>query len=173
MISDLSQLPSPHRYNDQRTVRIPAHDNDVNSVCFLDSSTQVLASAADDGLCKVWDRRALREDDPVPVGELAGHVDGLTYVSPKGDGRYLITNSKDQTIKLWDLRKFSGRSAVEESRRAVTGQRWDYRMHKIPKTVVSGRRRVEGDTQGPADSHQMSLLSTGHDWQCGRQGRHL
>ena len=146
MISDLSQLPSPHRYNDQRTVRIPAHDNDVNSVCFLDSSTQVLASAADDGLCKVWDRRALREDDPVPVGELAGHVDGLTYVSPKGDGRYLITNSKDQTIKLWDLRKFSGRSAVEESRRAVTGQRWDYRMHKIPKTVVSGRRRVEGDT---------------------------
>ena len=118
----------------------------MNSVCFLDSSTQVLASAADDGLCKVWDRRALREDDPVPVGELAGHVDGLTYVSPKGDGRYLITNSKDQTIKLWDLRKFSGRSAVEESRRAVTGQRWDYRMHKIPKTVVSGRRRVEGDT---------------------------
>ena len=115
------------RSSHQRTARIAAHDNDVNSVCFLDSSTQVLASAADDGLCKVWDRRALREDDPVPVGELAGHVDGLTFVSPKGDGRYLVTNSKDQTIKLWDLRKFSGRAAVEESRRAVDGQSWDYR----------------------------------------------
>ena len=107
-------------------MRIPAHNNDVNSVCFLDSTTQVLASAADDGLCKAWDRRALR-DGQVPVGELAGHVDGLTYVSPKGDGRYLITNSKDQSIKLWDLRMFSGRAAVEDGRRAVAGQRWDYR----------------------------------------------
>ena len=72
-----------NRARDERSVRIPAHDNDVNSVCFLDSTTQVLASAADDGLCKVWDRRALREDAPVPVGELAGHVDGLTHVSGK------------------------------------------------------------------------------------------
>ena len=48
-------------------------------------------------------------------------------VCVQGDGRYLITNSKDQSIKLWDLRRFSGRSAVERSRAAVNGQRWDYR----------------------------------------------
>ena len=135
-----------NRHRDQRTVRIPAHDNDVNSVCFLDGTTQVLASGADDGLCKVWDRRALREDNPVPVGELAGHVDGLTHVSAKGDGRYLITNSKDQTIKLWDLRKFSGRSAIERSRAAVIGQSWDYRWQRVPKTVARRRVSVEGDT---------------------------
>jgi len=136
-----------NRLNDRRTVRIAAHDNDVNSVCFLDSTTQVLASASDDGLCKVWDRRALREDNPMPVGVMAGHVDGLTHVSGKGDGRYLITNSKDQTIKLWDLRKFSGRSAVQRSREAVNGQTWDYRWQRVPRGV--GRRRereVEGDT---------------------------
>ena len=78
-------------------------------------------------MCMVWDRRALREDDPQPVGVLAGHTDGITYIDPRGDGRHLITNSKDQSIKLWDLRRFSGRSAVERSRAAVNGQRWDYR----------------------------------------------
>ena len=34
----------------------------------------------------------------VPVGILAGHLDGLTYIDPRGDGRYLITNSKDQVF---------------------------------------------------------------------------
>ena len=28
----------------------------------------------------------------------------MTHLDPKGDGRYLISNCKDQTIKLWDMR---------------------------------------------------------------------
>ena len=28
----------------------------------------------------------------------------LLPLLPQGDGRYLISNSKDQTIKLWDTR---------------------------------------------------------------------
>ena len=47
-------------------------------------------SGGDDGVLMVWDRRALREDDPHPVGILAGHSDGITYVDPRGDGRHLI-----------------------------------------------------------------------------------
>ena len=31
----------------------------------------------------------------------------------QGDGRYLISNCKDQSIKLWDVRKFSDQSALE------------------------------------------------------------
>ena len=31
----------------------------------------------------------------------------------QGDGRYLISNCKDQSIKLWDVRKFSSQSALE------------------------------------------------------------
>lgn len=34
-----------------------------------------------------------------------GHTEGLTYIDSKGDGRYVISNGKDQTCKLWDLRK--------------------------------------------------------------------
>jgi len=49
----------------------------------------------------------LNETDPRPVGLLAGHIDGITFVDSKHDGRYLVTNSKDQSIKLWDIRLVS------------------------------------------------------------------
>jgi WD40 repeat protein len=58
-------------------------------------------------LCQVWDRRVLKRDGKKgsPVGVLVGHVEGLTHIDSRGDGRYLITNGKDQCIKLWDMRK--------------------------------------------------------------------
>jgi WD40 repeat protein len=34
-----------------------------------------------------------------------GHTEGITNVSAKGDGRYIISNGKDQALRLWDLRK--------------------------------------------------------------------
>lgn len=36
-----------------------------------------------------------------------GHLEGITFLDSRGDGRYLISNGKDQTIKLWDIRKMS------------------------------------------------------------------
>jgi len=126
--------------------RIDAHEDDVNAVCFVDETTHVLASGGDDGLCKVWDRRALREDDPRPVGVLAGHVDGITYIDPRRDGRHLITNSKDQSIKLWDIRRFSSSGAIENSKHAVSNQKWDYRWQRVPRHVINSKAKVEGDT---------------------------
>jgi WD repeat-containing protein 23 len=38
------------------------------------------------------------------VGVFTGHTEGLTYVDSKGDGRYVLSNAKDQTMKLWDIR---------------------------------------------------------------------
>ena len=49
-------------------------------------------------------------------------VHGLVKMFPvclfglfQGDGRHLITNSKDQTIKLWDMRKFSAEEGISVS----------------------------------------------------------
>lgn len=84
-------------------------------------------------LCKVWDRRTLNEASPKPVGVLAGHMDGITYIDSKGDSRYLITNSKDQSIKLWDVRVFSSSEAQANTRRVVSEQNWDYRWQKAPR----------------------------------------
>lgn len=50
------------------------------------------------------DRRSLGSS-PKPSGVLIGHTEGITYVSAKGDGRYVISNGKDQALRLWDLRK--------------------------------------------------------------------
>lgn len=84
-------------------LRLPGHDDDVNAVCFADESTNVLISGSDDSQIKVWDRRSMsarRES-----GVLIGHTEGITFVDSKGDGRYVVSNGKDQTMKLWDIRK--------------------------------------------------------------------
>lgn len=63
--------------------QIDAHEDDVNAVAFADVSSQLLFSGSDDALCKVWDRRTLREHAPQPVGVLAGHRDGITFIHSK------------------------------------------------------------------------------------------
>uniref|UniRef100_A0AAY4B9K6 DDB1- and CUL4-associated factor 11 n=1 Tax=Denticeps clupeoides TaxID=299321 RepID=A0AAY4B9K6_9TELE len=133
------------REQNKRTLKIDAHEDDVNTVAFADSSSQLLFSGSDDALCKVWDRRTLREDRPQPVGQLAGHRDGITFIHSKGDARYLISNSKDQSIKLWDVRKFSPKEGLAASRLAVTQQNWDYRWQQVPQRALK-RHKLTGDT---------------------------
>lgn len=133
------------RHEDKRTLKIDAHEDDVNAVTFADDSSHILFSGGDDGLCKVWDRRTLRDDNPLPVGVLAGHCDGITYIDPKGDARYLLSNSKDQTMKLWDIRMFSSQCAISNTKKAVSKQRWDYRWQQVPRKVQA-KKTLEGDT---------------------------
>lgn len=88
-----------------RTIlRVNAHHDDVNAVAFADaSSSNLLLSGSDDTFVKVWDRRSLSGQRA--SGTLVGHTEGITFVAPKGDGRYCLSQSKDQGAKLWDLRK--------------------------------------------------------------------
>uniref|UniRef100_A0A1I7UZV9 DDB1- and CUL4-associated factor 11 homolog n=1 Tax=Caenorhabditis tropicalis TaxID=1561998 RepID=A0A1I7UZV9_9PELO len=117
-----------------RTI-VNAHEDDVNTVCFAEAGSNLIYSAGDDGLVKVWDKRAWSDGDVEPVGVFAGHRDGVTYVDSRHDERYLLSNSKDQTIKVWDLRKFSNRSGVS--------QQWDYRWQPAPPGLC---QPVMGDT---------------------------
>jgi WD repeat-containing protein 23 len=73
------------------------------------------------------DRRSLGSSRK-PSGVLIGHTEGITYVSAKGDGRYLISNGKDQSLRLWDLRKMRSNQdyeEVKEKRYGIDG--FDYR----------------------------------------------
>ncbi|XP_074644876.1 DDB1- and CUL4-associated factor 11-like [Tubulanus polymorphus] len=128
-----------------RTLKIECHDDDVNAVAFADETSNILFSGGDDGLLKVWDRRTLSEDHPTPVGTLAGHSDGITYIDSKGDARYLLSNCKDQSIKLWDIRKFASSDAVQATKRAVSKQTWDYRWQQFPKRTIK-KRMLPGDS---------------------------
>ncbi|KAF2747493.1 WD40 repeat-like protein [Sporormia fimetaria CBS 119925] len=115
----------------QTTLRIPGHDNDVNAVCFGDAlSPHILYSGSDDTTLKVWDRRSM--GDGREAGVFLGHTEGLTFVDSKGDGRYVISNAKDQTAKLWDLRKMMSAEKAERIDISRYTTEFEYRRNKYP-----------------------------------------
>lgn len=108
-------------------LRIPGHNDDVNAVCFGDqSSPHILYSGSDDHLIKVWDRRSM--GDSREAGVFVGHTEGLTYVDSKGDGRYVLSNGKDQTMKLWDLRKMMSTERASKIDSSEYASGFDYRF---------------------------------------------
>lgn len=143
------------RYLNRRTLKIPVrnflrNEVDVNAVGFLDDSSNVMFSGMDDGIVKLWDRRCLNETHPEPIGILVGHLDGITYIDSKNDGRYLISNSKDQSIKLWDVRTFSKSGAEERHSRMKQAtlrnfNDWDYRWDEVPKDFYNTEFVLEDD----------------------------
>ncbi|CAH0547742.1 unnamed protein product [Brassicogethes aeneus] len=129
-----------------QSLKISAHEYDVNSVVFADDSSKIIYSGGDDGLVRVWDRRTMDDSRPQHVGCLAGHMDGVTHVDSRRDGRHLISNSKDQSIKLWDVRKFSSETAAMSTIKTAQEQTWDYRWHGVPKKLFGKNNKIDGDT---------------------------
>ncbi|KAF9576494.1 hypothetical protein EC968_007972 [Mortierella alpina] len=119
-----------------------AHKNDVNSVCFAEpSSSQVVFSGSDDNTVKVWDRRSMGAGrHSKPSGVLVGHSEGITYVTSKGDNRYLASNGKDQKMLLWDLRMMRSNKDYEKLPRYQQSD-FDYRSERY---TGSKNRKVEG-----------------------------
>lgn len=58
------------------------------------------------------------------------------------DTRYLISNSKDHSIKLWDMRRFANESTLKKSldinRRM--GHHWDYRYQSSSRSSKTIQR---------------------------------
>ena len=87
--------------------------------------------------------------DSREAGVFMGHTEGLTYVDSKGDGRYVLSNGKDQTMKLWDLRRMmptEQASKIDPSRyttsfdyRFMTYDEKDYDPHPHDCSVVTFR----------------------------------
>ncbi|GAD92291.1 WD repeat protein [Paecilomyces variotii No. 5] len=114
------------------TLRLNNHKNDVNAVCFGDtSSPHILYSGSDDTTLRVWDRRSM--GDGREAGAFLGHTEGLTYVDSKGDGRYVLSNGKDQTMKLWDLRKMMTTSKFDQIDPEAFTTGFDYRFMAYPE----------------------------------------
>lgn len=134
----------------ERVLQVPAHTDDINTVCYLDESGDTIVSGSDDRLVKVWDRRMLGTGPARGtrgcVGVLAGHGYGITHISPKGDGRYLISNGKDQCIKLWDIRRMLPPSTDIHQ---PSNNEWDYRY--------GGQRRVGRNPSAPKHPNDVSL----------------
>ncbi|XAR61258.1 hypothetical protein NMG60_11034904 [Bertholletia excelsa] len=110
------------------SLQILAHTSDVNTICFADETSHLIYSGSDDILCKVWDRRCFKARGK-PAGVLMGHLEGITFIDSRADGRYFISNGKDQTIKLWDIRRMSSNAACNPGFR---NYEWDYRWMDYP-----------------------------------------
>ncbi|MGJ2543812.1 hypothetical protein ACR8G9_22740 [Salmonella enterica subsp. enterica serovar Paratyphi A] len=61
---------------------------------------------------------------------MTGHLEGITFIDSRGDGRYFISNGKDQSIKLWDIRKMSSKVTCPNPR--LRNFEWDYRWMDYP-----------------------------------------
>lgn len=121
----------------KRTLALDGHNEDTNAVCFADVTSNICLSGSDDCVAKVWDRRALSRNAK-PSGVLVGHTEGITYVSPKGDARHILTNSKDSTIRIWDLRKMISSDDYEDTAKVAPPEQfsipgYDYRSAFVPK----------------------------------------
>lgn len=107
-------------------LNIRGHNDDVNAVCFGDAtSPHILYSGSDDTTLKVWDRRSM--NDSREAGAFVGHTEGLTYIDSKGDGRYILSNGKDQSMKLWDLRMAMSTARFEKIDPMEYSSGFDYR----------------------------------------------
>lgn len=141
-----------------------AHTNDVNAVAFCDEkNSNLVFSGSDDAMIHIWDRRVFRSsarsstsstsNEPArPDGSFIGHTEGITYMSGKGDGVYLLSNAKDQTLKLWDIRKLSEYSPDFKPKYRQRG--WDYRMSFFPMLHPGSRRQAEDTSLLTCVGHQ-------------------
>lgn len=114
-------------------LKLRKHGDDVNAVCFGDkSSPHILFSGSDDQTLRVWDRRSM--SDGREAGVFVGHTEGITYVDSKGDGRYVLSNGKDQMMKLWDLRKMVAPDKFDRMNLSRYTTNFDYRFAPYEET---------------------------------------
>jgi WD40 repeat protein len=151
MAGTTSGLYIYNREIDRCVMKVDGHEDDINAVCFANEDSNLVLSSGDDGLVKLWDRRTMGyEGEEKPVAIFAGHRDGITFIDSRHDDRYFLTNSKDQSIKVWDLRIHSSRTGIDATRRSVKGQKWDYRWQYLPSSSIK-------TTNLPGDSSVMTI----------------
>ncbi|KAF0697065.1 hypothetical protein As57867_012167, partial [Aphanomyces stellatus] len=80
------------------------------------------------------------------------HTEGITHMSSRDDGYYFLSNAKDQTAKLWDLRKCVDHAGVQHMPRQYD---WDYRRGEYPGNF-------DGAVAMPHPQDQSVLTYRGH-----------
>ncbi len=99
-------------------------------------------------------RRQGKDEVARPCGVFIGHCEGLTHVSTKNDGRFLISQGKDQCIKLWDVRKTASASTCNDIGMPPKDRRWDYRYEQYPGPSAAARRYRDDAVMTYSGAHE-------------------
>jgi len=84
----------------RRCVHTFEHQYQILSVCFDDTGERIFAGSLDNTVI-CYDMKT-REESFV----LEDHKDSVTSVDLSADGQSLLTNSMDQSLKVWDVRPY-------------------------------------------------------------------
>lgn len=80
----------------------------VNDVCLLDFDGSTIASGHLDNNLRFWDARSGN-----CVKEVTGiHLGQITSVCPSTDGSQILTNSRDNTLRILDMRTYETLSVL-------------------------------------------------------------
>jgi WD40 repeat protein/serine/threonine protein kinase len=114
---------------------LSGHEAHVNAVAFAPHDSDLLASADDLGVIRMWDL----SDRARPTREFTGHTGFIKAIAFTHDGSQLVTTGGDRTVRIWDLNDNS------DSPRILTGHE-----HEALSVCVSpnGRYLLSGNHAG-------------------------
>uniref|UniRef100_D3TNE4 WD40 repeat-containing protein n=1 Tax=Glossina morsitans morsitans TaxID=37546 RepID=D3TNE4_GLOMM len=117
---------------------------DINAISYVsDQDSNLVVSGCSNGFIKLWDLRCnYRADKSASV--FVGHLDGITYIDPRNDGHYLLSNARDQSIKIWDIRQPTPNSQVQKNPTSPLIE-WDYRWGQPPREYYNPKVVLDGD----------------------------
>eukprot|EP01105_Mastigella_eilhardi_P026190 TRINITY_DN7431_c0_g1_i1.p1 TRINITY_DN7431_c0_g1~~TRINITY_DN7431_c0_g1_i1.p1 ORF type:complete len:342 (+),score=83.25 TRINITY_DN7431_c0_g1_i1:86-1027(+) len=85
-------------------VRSLKHQFSVTAVAFGEESHQIFTGGLDNDI-RMWD---LRKGDEESIAlTLQGHADTVTGLSLSPDGSYVLSNSMDSTVRIFDVRPYA------------------------------------------------------------------
>ncbi|KAM7536454.1 hypothetical protein Aperf_G00000085956 [Anoplocephala perfoliata] len=104
----------------------------VRTVAWLQDGESTFVTGSNDTCIRKFDTRTPMKS---PVAYYPGHLDGVVYIDSKNDGRYFLSNSKDQTIRLWDVR-LSVPVCELEAPLVQPLKSWDFETQRIPSIYL-------------------------------------
>lgn len=130
----------------RRCVHTWEHPYQMLSVTFDDSGQRVFAGSLDNNVY-CYDIRAKEEE---AMFTLEGHTDNITGLDVSHDGNFLLSNSMDNSVRLWDVRPFFSGNDSERCQQVMQGA-----THNFEKNLIKVRWSPDDKyaCAGSADRH--------------------
>jgi Prp8 binding protein len=144
----------------KRSVRTIRDRYQLLAVAFAEAGDAIYAGGTEN-VVRCWD---LRRDDE-PSMELEGHGDTITGLKLSPDGAHLLSNSMDNTLRVWDVRPYAPPVRCEH---VMTGHVHDFQKNLLRcDWSPDGKRVVAGSADRvvciwSASSGEMQYRLPGH-----------